>query len=73
VPFAPGRTTLQAGDASAEEALLTLAEHLLEPAKNAPPRDRSHAFARYPGHAIVLAALLEKEANQLTIFNCGGY
>jgi hypothetical protein len=65
VPFAPGRTTLQAGDAAAEEALLTLAEHLLEPAKNAAPGDRSHAFAWYPEHATRLAALLEYEANQL--------
>jgi hypothetical protein len=65
VPFAPGRTTLQPGDAAAEQALLTLAEHLLEPARNAKPGDCSHAFAQYLLHAIRLAELLECEVNQL--------
>jgi hypothetical protein len=65
VVFAPGRNPLQEGDAAAEDAVLGLVEHLMEPSKDAEQRERRHPFAIYLGHAARLADLLQQHANQL--------
>ncbi len=65
VSFAPGQTTLRPGDAAAEDAILLLLDHLLEPAQDTPQGDLAHPIARHIAHAVRLAELIEQEANRL--------